>query len=510
MFLWDEVERLIDLEQNDSGFLERLRDQIHDIDKFRFVIASTQTLSALFDVRGKCSHFLSTFRWIPLSGLDDNDALALLRCDQINGWRNPISDDVLNKAVQWSDGHPLILHELGSKLEDSVGDDGGEVNERLLRDCCDQLSRNPALVGIIKDDYSRLTSVQQNILTQVYQSEVSLSLNKIVNLTGYAQTDVKNAVGFLADYGYVFWKDNHVCLRFSFYPQFLSTGIHIPSLANQNKVNRIKHTVFISYSRKDNDYFEEIRTLLEPLARNSEIDIWHDQKIDIGNKWREEIEQALSQARVALLLISQSFLDSKFTTQVELPKLLAKSEGDECCIMCLHVRPSNVTNKYWDIDGKKVSLTDFQGLNPPDQPLSQLSRDEREKVFSNIAQAIFPEEKIEEDEESNNRSVKKNMVEDRGKSNDSATNDVKKLIWGVGVPFIALTAIFAEVAWAVSKIGKFATGGVCIATFVLFSAIIFFAGRFVNIIQETTYYKLTVKLFKLVKIIPTSKDEEDE
>ncbi|MBV9158949.1 MAG: toll/interleukin-1 receptor domain-containing protein, partial [Acidobacteriaceae bacterium] len=84
--------------------------------------------------------------------------------------------------------------------------------------------------------------------------------------------------------------------------------------------------VFVSYSHKDAKWLERCRPFLRPLHREGLIDLWDDKRILGGDEWRNEIQQALQRAEVAVLLISQYFLDSDFILKHELPPSLQAAE----------------------------------------------------------------------------------------------------------------------------------------------------------------------------------------
>jgi hypothetical protein len=86
--------------------------------------------------------------------------------------------------------------------------------------------------------------------------------------------------------------------------------------------------VFISYSHEDRDkWLALIKKFLKPLEKDGLI-IWTDEKIKVGEEWKKDIEFQLLSAKVGLLIITQSFLNSDFIDKNELPPLIkARKEG---------------------------------------------------------------------------------------------------------------------------------------------------------------------------------------
>src|SRR5919108_6660259 len=139
--------------------------------------------------------------------------------------------------------------------------------------------------------------------------------------------------------------------------------------------------VFISYSHKDREALERFQRFLLPLERKELVDAWDDTRIKQGNDWKAEIDKALADPKVAVLFISQDFLASKFISEEELPHLLAARTRGGLTIIPVFLNHSNV-------DLVCEELTRIQGYGSPQQPLSILRPDERERIYAELSRRI--------------------------------------------------------------------------------------------------------------------------
>ena len=75
--------------------------------------------------------------------------------------------------------------------------------------------------------------------------------------------------------------------------------------------------IFISYAHADKDkpWFKALITQLNSLKLN----VWTDSMIQGGQEWRPEIETAIQEARIIVLVLSPDFLASEFIKKHELP-----------------------------------------------------------------------------------------------------------------------------------------------------------------------------------------------
>ncbi len=140
-----------------------------------------------------------------------------------------------------------------------------------------------------------------------------------------------------------------------------------PNNANKKKPLE-KINIFISYAHTDKKWLERLKKHLKVLSRYFDnIEYWDDTKIKGGDKWKKEIEDAISKANVAILLVSTDFLSSDFITTDELPPLLRKAEEEGTRILPLIVSPCAFTLS---------EVSDFQAVNNPEKTLADLEADE--------------------------------------------------------------------------------------------------------------------------------------
>jgi TIR domain/NACHT domain len=87
-------------------------------------------------------------------------------------------------------------------------------------------------------------------------------------------------------------------------------------------------SVFISYSHKDGKWMRLFVQHLASLEREKRLTVWSDAKLAAGVEWFDEIEKALKNAKVAILLLSVDFLTSDFILNEEVPRLLRRRAQD--------------------------------------------------------------------------------------------------------------------------------------------------------------------------------------
>jgi hypothetical protein len=137
--------------------------------------------------------------------------------------------------------------------------------------------------------------------------------------------------------------------------------------------------IFISYSRQDKTFRDELETNLKPYLRAGSITSWSDQQIAPGSQWFPEIESALANSKIAVLLVSPDFLASDFIHEHELGPLLKKAEEGGVKILWVPVRDSAY---------KVTPLKNYQAVHDPGNPLAKMTAADRDSAWVTVCEKV--------------------------------------------------------------------------------------------------------------------------
>jgi len=140
--------------------------------------------------------------------------------------------------------------------------------------------------------------------------------------------------------------------------------------------------VFISYSHRDSRFRDELMDMLSILIRQKVIDVWHDREIAAGASWYRAIRSAMNKSDMAILLVSQYFLNSEFIQREEVPVLLKQRKGQG-----MRVIPIIVRDCLWEDD---PVISKIQVLPREGRPIQTfpIANGHRNKVWKEVAQSI--------------------------------------------------------------------------------------------------------------------------
>jgi TIR domain len=138
--------------------------------------------------------------------------------------------------------------------------------------------------------------------------------------------------------------------------------------------------VFISYAHKDDRWRERVVEQLGVLTKQGLLDLWDDRKIGAGDAWFDQIHEHMLSAKVALLLISSSFLTSDFILAHEVPKLFDRYKESGMHIYPLLIRPCAWQEVAW--------LARMQMRPPEAKALSSYRRAKIEELLASVAREV--------------------------------------------------------------------------------------------------------------------------
>jgi internalin A len=137
--------------------------------------------------------------------------------------------------------------------------------------------------------------------------------------------------------------------------------------------------VFISYSHKDEGWLTSLEMHLNPYLRDVSITRWSDKQIRLGSQWISEINSALNNTKVAVLLVTPAFLASNFIDEHELGPLLKDAERGGITIVWVPVCASSY---------KRSALEKYQAVLNPETPLAGMTKAKRDQAWVTICEAI--------------------------------------------------------------------------------------------------------------------------
>jgi hypothetical protein len=160
----------------------------------------------------------------------------------------------------------------------------------------------------------------------------------------------------------------------------LEEGIGRGSFNDSQVLRRkVAQKVFVSYSRTDREWLDDLLITLKPYLREEVFEVWDDSRIGVGSLWEQEIGQALANAQVAVLLVSRHFFGSDFIAKKELPFVLGAAERGDLKILWIAISASPVDES---------PLGRYQAANDPRRPLNSLSKSELDVELVKIARQI--------------------------------------------------------------------------------------------------------------------------
>lgn len=122
----------------------------------------------------------------------------------------------------------------------------------------------------------------------------------------------------------------------------------IDSTSTANTVLQPEIRIFVSYAREDAKWLDRnyphnlIPFLMDSLRRHN-VGFWFDKELRPGDEFARHIASEIDGAQIALLIVSQSFLNSEFITNREMPRIHERANQGKMVVI-----PVLVEECLWD------------------------------------------------------------------------------------------------------------------------------------------------------------------
>jgi TIR domain len=137
--------------------------------------------------------------------------------------------------------------------------------------------------------------------------------------------------------------------------------------------------IFYSYAHEDEHLRKKLETHLGLLQQQGLITAWHDRRISAGKEWMNEISSHLDTAQIILLLISSSFLASKYCYGSEMMQALERHNAGVARVIPIILRP---------VDWRDAPFSKLQALPTDGKPVTGRGWHNRDEAFADVAQGI--------------------------------------------------------------------------------------------------------------------------
>jgi hypothetical protein len=142
--------------------------------------------------------------------------------------------------------------------------------------------------------------------------------------------------------------------------------------------------VFVSYSHQDGKYLNQ-GSLVDYVSgglRNDGFDFWYDERIRGSDLWDDSIEQEMDRADIALVLVSQSFLNSRYSQDTEVRTFIDAARERGLRIYPVILRKCDWKSQAW------LVVTQFQPRNGKTVEGSYRTRAARDGLFLTILEEL--------------------------------------------------------------------------------------------------------------------------
>lgn len=143
--------------------------------------------------------------------------------------------------------------------------------------------------------------------------------------------------------------------------------------------------VFISYSRADQVYLDDLRKWLRVFEIRGMVEIWYDGMIEAGSEWDEVIKENLQSADVILLLLSADFLASDYIYDVELKIAVERHMQGETTVVPIIIRHCD----WQSFDGAYLQVIQERVLPEGGKPVASTTDwSNKEEAWQSVSRGL--------------------------------------------------------------------------------------------------------------------------
>jgi hypothetical protein len=224
----------------------------------------------------------------------------------------------------------------------------------LMLECASSVPDNSSFSSYL-EEYNWIVERDGKLFTQINQSEV---LAEFMNLLLSPLEPNRNAAPTLSG------------------PRAPAPDLAEPAIRSHNP-KRVR--VFVSYSHVDSEYVSSSGLLgyLSGLVRDG-VDFWHDERLVAGDAWDARIREEIENSQIALVLVSQTFLNSDYCQNVEISSFLTQRARSGLKIFPVIVSPCDWKSHRW------ISSTQFEPRGGKTIEADFKDRGNREALYLSI------------------------------------------------------------------------------------------------------------------------------
>lgn len=158
-----------------------------------------------------------------------------------------------------------------------------------------------------------------------------------------------------------------------------------------SKKGMTSNKIFISYSTAERylrQIFEQRLKVYLTGATHKFGTIWSDVEIPVGGDWNDEIQKALNQSNIGILLVSQSFLGSRYCMGDEFKQMLDRRKSEGYTIVPVLFRECSFQNNE---DLKSIQ---FVKTYQSEYDVTDLLKKEKLMPFDELADVPVPQDRL--------------------------------------------------------------------------------------------------------------------